>query len=263
MSNLESLKKDLKETLINNKTNSCPLAVRLAWHSAGTYDKRDGTGGSNGATMRHPPESTDGANNGLGVARDAMQAIKAKHPEISTADLWCVAGCAAVEFMGGPKIATALGRTDSPASAYVPPNGRLPDASQGAQHLRDVFYRMGFTDREIVALSGAHTLGRCHPETSGYDGPWTRNPTKFDNAFFKNLLHMEWKPRQWKGPLQYEDETGELMMLPSDIALVKDPAFKVYVEMYAKDEKLFFADFAAAFEKLLALGVKSDRKAKL
>jgi catalase (peroxidase I) len=44
----------------------------------------------------------------------------------------------------------------------VPPNGRLPDASQGAQHLRDVFGRMGFNDREIVALSGGHTLGRCH-----------------------------------------------------------------------------------------------------
>jgi len=40
--------------------------------------------------------------------------------------------------------------------------GRLPDASQGAQHLRDVFYRMGFDDEAIVALSGAHTLGRCH-----------------------------------------------------------------------------------------------------
>lgn len=44
----------------------------------------------------------------------------------------------------------------------VPPNGRLPDAAQGAEHLRQVFGRMGFSDREIVALSGGHTLGRCH-----------------------------------------------------------------------------------------------------
>ena len=34
--------------------------------------------------------------------------------------------------------------------------------AQGAAHLRAVFYRMGFTDRDIVALSGGHTLGRCH-----------------------------------------------------------------------------------------------------
>ncbi len=55
-----------------------------------------------------------------------------------------------------------LGRVDQTDGTKCPPNGRLPDASQGAQHLRDVFYRMGFNDQEIVALSGAHTLGRCH-----------------------------------------------------------------------------------------------------
>ena len=38
---------------------------------------------------------------------------------------------------------------------------RLPDASKGAPHIRDVFTRMGFNDQELVALSGAHALGRC------------------------------------------------------------------------------------------------------
>ena len=42
--------------------------------------------------------------------------------------------------------------------------------SQTAQGLRDVFYRMGFNDQEIVALSGAHALGRCHSTYSGYVG---------------------------------------------------------------------------------------------
>ncbi len=42
-----------------------------------------------------------------------------------------------------------------------PPDGRLPDAAKGPPHLRDIFYRMGFNDQEIVALSGAHALGRC------------------------------------------------------------------------------------------------------
>ena len=40
---------------------------------------------------------------------------------------------------------------------------RLPDGSKGAPHLRDIFYRMGFNDQEIVALSGAHALGRLVP----------------------------------------------------------------------------------------------------
>lgn len=66
------------------------------------------------------------------------------------------------------------GRVDYDTADRCPPNGRLPDASQGAQHIRDVFYRMGFNDQEIVALLGAHTLGRGYPDRSGYDGPWTR-----------------------------------------------------------------------------------------
>ena len=46
-----------------------PVLVRLAWHASGTYDAQTRTGGSNGATMRFPPESTDGANAGLEHAR--------------------------------------------------------------------------------------------------------------------------------------------------------------------------------------------------
>lgn len=56
--------------------------------------------------------------------------------------------------------------------------------------------------------------------------------------------------------MQYENKDGTLMMLPSDLWLLEDKEFKKYVEMYAKDETLFFNDFAAAFSKLLELGVK-------
>ena len=44
------------------------------------------------------------------------------------------------------------------------------------------------------------------------------------------------------------------MMLPSDIALIEDPAFRKHVEVYARDERAFFRDFAAAFSRLLELG---------
>jgi hypothetical protein len=40
------------------------MAMRISWHSAGTFDKNDGSGGSNGGTMRFEPEKSDGANNG-------------------------------------------------------------------------------------------------------------------------------------------------------------------------------------------------------
>jgi len=48
------------------------------------------------------------------------------------------------------------------------------------------------------------------------------------------------------------------MMLPTDIALINDAKFRPYVELYAKDQALFFKDFSYAFAKLLALGNKNQ-----
>jgi len=262
--NADALKSEIRGALINQKANACPIAMRLAWHASGTFDKSDNCGGSDGATMRFEPESLDDANAGLSITRDLLLPIKAKHPEVSMADIWALAGCAGCEFLGGPKIDFSFGRTDDADGSKCPMPGRLPDASQGAEHIRDVFGRMGFNDKEMVALSGAHTLGRCHPARSGFDGPWTHNPLKFDNTYYKLLLSMKWVPKQWDGPLQYEDEvSGELMMLPTDLALVTDPEFRKYVEIYAADEGRFFSDFADAFGKLIALGAKQEPKVEM
>jgi peroxiredoxin len=48
------------------------------------------------------------------------------------------------------------------------------------------------------------------------------------------------------------------MMLPTDMALIEDKDFRPWVEKYAADQKLFFTDFAAAFGKLIELGVDRD-----
>ena len=108
---------------------------------------------------------------------------------------------------------------------------------------------------EIVALSGAHTVGRCHKVRSGYDGPWTTNPLRFDNEYFKNLMSLEWKLRKWDGKLQYTDvKTETLTMLPTDMALKEDPKFRVIAQEYADSQATFFRDFSAAFAKLCAKG---------
>lgn len=75
---------------------------------------------SNGATMRFKPECDFAANAGLGIARQVLEQVKAKHPGIlffsyfqshecfdigvSYADLWTLAGVVAIEYMGGPSI---------------------------------------------------------------------------------------------------------------------------------------------------------------
>jgi cytochrome c peroxidase len=67
--------------------------------------------------------------------------------------------------------------------------------------------------------------------------------------------------KQWNGPKQFEDVTTKsLMMLPTDMALIKDKEFKKHVERYAKDEEAFFKDFSNVFTRLLELGVPFESK---
>ncbi|PIA57380.1 hypothetical protein AQUCO_00600248v1 [Aquilegia coerulea] len=260
---IDKARRDLR-ALISSK-NCAPIMLRLAWHDAGTYDVNTKTGGANGS-IRNDEELKHSANSGLKIAIDLLEPVKKRHPKITYADLYQLAGVVAVEVTGGPTIEFVPGRKDSKVS---PNEGRLPDAKKGVQHLRDIFYRMGLSDKDIVALSGAHTLvtiliihnhlhlcsmhnvfefefvfffamqGRAHPERSGFEGAWTSEPLKFDNNYFVELL---------KG------EAEGLLKLPTDKALLDDPEFRKYVELYAKDEDAFFRDYAASHKKLSELG---------
>ncbi|KAK9945839.1 hypothetical protein M0R45_011335 [Rubus argutus] len=181
---------------------------------------------------------------------------------VTYADLFQLASASAVEVgAGGPKIPMKYGRVDVSAPEQCPEEGRLPDAGppSPADHLREVFYRMGLNDKEIVALSGAHTLGRSRPERSGWgkpetkytkDGPgapggqsWTAQWLKFDNSYFKDIK---------------EKRDEDLLVLPTDAALFEDPSFKVFAEKYADDQEAFFNDYAEAHAKLSNLGAKFD-----
>jgi len=256
---LEQIKKEVVEVFEANNYMG-PTLVRLAWHSSGTYKKQDNSGGSTGGTIRTQPEINHGGNAGLHLAVKALEKVKKNHPEITYADLYILAGNTMIEEMGGPTLPFRLGRPDAPGSEATP-DDRLPNADMGSkdkttQHVRDVFYRMGFDDRDIVALLGAHALGRCYPDRSGYSGPWTNAEWTFSNEYFRQLLENKWTLKKWNGPQQYEDPTGELMMLPADMVIIQDPKFRKYVELYAKDEDLFFKDFTAAWTKLTENGVK-------
>lgn len=252
---------DILENYDHDDGSIGPILVRLAWHSSGTFCSKTQTGGSTGATMRFEPERSDDANAGLAKARAFLEPIKEQFPDVSYADLWVFAGLVALEEMGGPHIRMRWGRKDlEKTSDKIPPNGRLPDASQGAQHIRDVFYRMGFNDQEIVALvGGGHAIGRCHTDASGYDGPWSFSPTTFSNEYFRLLFEEKWTERRWKGPKQFEDSSKTLMMLPTDMALRDDPSFRKWSEIYYKDADKLNKDFAVAFKKLVENGFNSKK----
>lgn len=259
---LKSAREDIKELL---KTKFChPLLIRLGWHDAGTYNKNieewPQRGGANGS-LRFEVELKHGANAGLVNALKLLQPIKDKYSGVTYADLFQLASATAVEEAGGPKIPMKYGRVDVTGPEQCPEEGRLPDAGppSPADHLRQVFYRMGLNDKEIVALSGAHTLGRSRPDRSGWgkpetkytkDGPgapggqsWTAQWLKFDNSYFKDIK---------------EKKDEDLLVLPTDAALFDDPSFKVYAEKYAVDQEAFFKDYAEAHAKLSNLGAKFE-----
>jgi catalase-peroxidase len=176
------------------------LMVRLAWHSAGTYRITDGRGGAGGGQQRFAPLNSWPDNVLLDRARRLLWPIKQKYGrKISWADLYVLAGNAALESMGFKTFGFAGGRVDEwepqelfwgpegtwlgderysgerelaePLGAvqmgliYVNPEGPngKPDPIAAAKDIRETFFRMAMNDEETVALiAGGHTFGKTH-----------------------------------------------------------------------------------------------------
>jgi len=276
---LSACKEALKEMV--DKTNSNPILIRLAWHDSGTYDQGISEwpkcGGAIGS-IRFSPEIDHGANAGLQTALKLLEPIKKRFPTVGWADLMQMASAVSVELAGGPPIPMRYGRVDAPGPEACSPEGNLPGAaapfgdgcSTPQEHLRKVFYRMGFNDQEIVALSGAHTLGRAFKDRSGFgaestkytsgdfvargDGKpgigrkggssWTEKWLKFDNSYFQTVPDSNADP--------------ELLKLETDVSLFNDPGFLPFAQKYKASQADFFEDYAKAHSKLSELGSKFE-----
>ncbi|EAZ09904.1 hypothetical protein OsI_32199 [Oryza sativa Indica Group] len=219
---VEGARRDLR-ALIASK-GCAPIMLRLAWHDAGTYDAKTKTGGANGS-IRHEEEYTHGSNAGLKIAIDLLEPIKRKHPNITYADLYQLAGVVAVEVTGGPTVDFVPGR-------------RVNEMTHQFAREKDVF---------LMRRKDCFSQGKAHPERSGFDGAWTKEPLKFDNSYFLELLR---------------EESEGLLKLPTDRALLEDPEFRRFVDHYAKDEDAFFKDYAESHKKLSELGFAPRSSAK-
>ncbi|XP_073111144.1 putative L-ascorbate peroxidase 6 isoform X13 [Elaeis guineensis] len=143
-----------------------------------------------------------------------------------------VAGAVAILLCGGPEIPVRLGRLD----ARMPdPQGKLPRESFDASSLKRCFLEKGFSTQELVALSGAHTIG-----SKGFG-----DPNVFDNAYYKILLEKPWTSSAGM---------SSMIGLPSDRALVEDDECLRWIKIYAGDQVKFFDDFRNAYIKLVDSG---------
>jgi catalase-peroxidase len=189
---------------------------------------------------------------------------------------------------------------------YVNPEGPdgNPDPLASAMDVRETFGRMAMNDEETVALvAGGHTFGKAHgagdaglvgaePEaaaieemglgwiskygsgkgsdaiTSGVEGAWTANPTKWDNGYFDLLLGYEWaltkspagahiwhavNPKAEDLAPDAEDASVRVptMMTTADMAMREDPAYRQISERFHKNPDQFADAFARAWFKLL------------
>lgn len=231
------LQAEIRKVLSKNKA---PGVLRLVFHDAGTYDMDEGSGGMNGSISYEldRPENK-GLKKSLKILVEAKKIVEEKQP-VSLSDMIAVAGAEAVSLCGGPKIPVRLGRLDS----MVPdPEGKLPEETLDAFGLKQSFQGKGFSTQELVALSGAHTLG-----SKGFG-----NPVVFDNAYYKVLLEKPWLSSGSKG-------MASMVGLPSDRALIEDEECLRWISRYAEDQDLFFEDFKNAYIKLVNSGSKWRRK---
>lgn len=187
---------------------------------------------------------------------------------------------------------------------YVNPEGPngVPDPVASGRDVRETFSRMAMTDEETVALiAGGHTFGKMHgagaashvglePEaasieaqglgwkssfgsgkgddtiSSGLEGPWKRNPTKFDMGYFETLFGNEWElskspagANQWK-PKDIEknlmpaahDPTKRITptMSTADMSLRMDPIYEPIARRFHAHPEEFADAFARAWFKL-------------
>ncbi|XP_041018658.1 putative L-ascorbate peroxidase 6 isoform X2 [Juglans microcarpa x Juglans regia] len=195
--------------------------LRLVFHDAGTFDMDDNSGGMNGSIVYEldRPENV-GLKKPVKILDKAKTEVDAIRP-----------GAEAVSVCGGPTIPVPLGRLDS---MEPDPEGKLPQESLDALSLKQCFQRKGLTTQDLVALSGAHTVGN-----KGFG-----NPTVFDNAYFKILLQKPWK------------SSGGMIGLPSDHAIADDDECLRWITKYAESENMFFEDFKNAYIKLVNSGAK-------
>ena len=188
---------------------------------------------------------------------------------------------------------------------YVNPQGvnGVSDPLKTAAHVRETFTRMAMNDEETVALTaGGHTVGKAHgngdaallgaaPEgadiaeqgfgwmnhtsrsigrdtvSSGLEGAWTTNPTKWDNGYFHMLFTYDWElkkspagAQQWEPidikeedkPVDVEDPSIRYnpIMTDADMAMIKDPIYREISEKFYKNPAYFDEVFARAWFKL-------------
>nr|ACG42971.1 peroxidase 73 precursor [Zea mays] len=231
------------------------------------------------------PDNVSLAGDGFDTVVRAKAEVEKKCPGVvSCADILAIAARDVVTMSSGPHWTVQLGRLDGLVSKAGNVAGKLPGPNMRVKDLAALFAKHNLTTLDMVALSGAHTVGFAHctrfadrlyhhgvGDSDGasvdpsYNPAYARQlmdacppgvgadiavnmdpitPTAFDNAYYANLA-------------------GGLGLFISDQALYSDGASQPAVRDFAKNQTRFFEAFKDAMVKLGSVGVKTGRHGEI
>ncbi|CAN6335365.1 unnamed protein product [Urochloa humidicola] len=206
-------------------------------------------------------------NNGSVRGFEVIDAIKSAVEKVcpgvvSCADILAIAARDSVVILGGPNWDVKLGRRDSTTASFSGAKNNIPPPTSGLANLTSLFAAQGLSQKDMVALSGAHTIGlarctnfRAHIyNDTNIDGDFARTrqsacprssgsgdnnlapldiqtPTIFENNYYKNLVCK-------KG------------LLHSDQELFNGGSTDAQVQSYISSQSAFFADFVTGMIKM-------------
>ncbi|QCD83492.1 peroxidase [Vigna unguiculata] len=258
---------------------SAPATIRLLFHDCfvGGCDASiliASKGGSKELAEKDAEDNRDLKVEGFETVRKAKEVVEKKCPGVvSCADILVIAARDYVHLAGGPYYPVKKGRWDGKISTASRVASNIPRANSTVDQLIKLFNSKGLTTRDLVALSGAHTIGFAHcknfvarlysyrgkgqpdpdmdpkllhalrmycPNFGGNSdivAPFdATTPFLFDHAYYGNLQQ-------------------KMGLLASDQALAFDPRTKPIVLEFAKDNRNFFQAFVAAMDKLSLIKV--------
>ncbi|KAK9117955.1 hypothetical protein Scep_016048 [Stephania cephalantha] len=180
---------------------------------------------------------------------------------VSCADILAVVARDATVAVGGPTWNVKLGRRDSTTASQKLAEQNLPTFKDDLNVMLANFKRKGLNARDMVALSGSHTIGQAHCATFRYR--LYTNVTKAENNFKRDRMKVcpissgegNTAPLDYVTPNEFDTNYFKVLMenkgiLHTDQVLYNGGSTDAFVVEYSKNKQTFFNDFGAAMVKM-------------
>ncbi|KAL0555900.1 hypothetical protein IC582_004402 [Cucumis melo] len=275
--NVEQIVRQAVSLKINQTFVTIPGTLRLFFHDCFVQgcDASVMIASASGDAEKDSEDNLSLAGDGFDTVVKAKQAVEAQCPgKVSCADILAIAARDVVVLAGGPNFVVELGRRDgliSKASLVV---GNLPGPNFNLSQLNTMFAKNNLTQTDMIALSGAHTVGFSHcsrfanrlynfSATSKVDPSLDPDyakqlmdacPQNVDPRIAVNMDPVT--PRKMDN-VYYQNLVNHKGLFTSDQVLFMDPLSQATVSGFANNGSGFNKAFAEAMVRLGRVGVKT------